>query len=73
MKSIVTDGPAPGEKPFPKLMISSQNNTIVLMVNQGSGSVVGNAIKLQPLSFYSESWMMQNFTDYTGTVTLSND
>ncbi len=73
MKSIVTDGLGPTEKPFPKLMIDSQNNTIVLMTELWSGPVVGNATKQQPLGYYLGSWIPQNFTDYTGTITLSND
>ncbi len=73
MKSIVTDGPAPVEKPFPKLMISNQNNIIVLMTGRKSGFVIGNATSQQRLGYYSKIWTSENFSDYTGTVKLSND
>ncbi len=73
MKSIVTDVPDSDGKPFPKLMISRHHNTIVLMKNDYLGTVVSNPTKQLPLGFSSSNWDRSLLTDYTGTVTLSND
>ncbi len=72
MKSIVTDKPVPDEKPFPKLMISRLDGIIVLMEKDYTGMVVGNPNSIHPLGHFDE-WSDTGFTDYTGTVKLSND
>ncbi len=76
MKSIVTVGPDSVDKPFPKLMNSTRTGgttgLILLMIASEKGIVVGNPDYERPLGFFSK-WHTPNLTDYTGTVTLSND
>ncbi len=75
MKSIVivTDNPDSGDKPFPKLMICIHTGLIVLMTDECSGTFVGNQSKIYPFGHYSDTWNINHFTDFTGSVTLSND
>ncbi|MCP5007620.1 MAG: hypothetical protein GY941_27345 [Planctomycetes bacterium] len=72
MKSIVTDKPVPDEKPFPKLMVNPTSNVIILMENARFGIIVGNPTKSCPFG-HCNDWYIKDLTDYTGTVTLSND
>ncbi len=73
MKAIVADEPEPVEKPFPKLMICFESGLIVLMASPKNGVVVGKPTDIYHIGQYSEIWYMNNFTDFTGSVTLSND
>ncbi len=73
MKAIVRDGPAPDDKPFPKLMVGNRSGIIVLMVKSCAGTVVGNPASDFPLGTFSSTWTLEYFTDYPGTITLSND
>jgi hypothetical protein len=71
MKAIVKKEPAKKAKPFPKLMISRMG-TIVLFIRPKVGAV----IKRSKISDYDTSylgWDMSHFSDFNGTVTLSND
>ncbi len=72
MKSIVTDKKNE-TKPFPKLMIGNKSGIIVLMIDEITGAVVGEPNGKFILGHYSDNWNDIRFTDYTGTVTLSND
>lgn len=72
MKSIVND-PAIKSKPFPKLMKSAAK--IVLFTSSGAGTVValcgtGSIFKVGE---HSNSLIMDDFVDFEGSVTLSND
>ena len=57
---------------YPKLMISD-NGCIVLMnkPNEGTCIVRGNTSNL--VGNHYTGWIMSNFEDYAGTVTLENE
>ncbi|MCP4182301.1 MAG: hypothetical protein GY761_03155 [Hyphomicrobiales bacterium] len=73
MKSIVRDEPEPNGKPFPKLMISKVTDVIMLMTSEDTGTVVARSDGDNQLGYYNTMWDAKNFTDFTGSVTLSND
>jgi len=58
------------ERPFPKLMVDT-HGSIVLFHQCKKGTVV-----IDKTSFaedYWENWNMSKFTDYEGTLEISND
>ena len=65
----------PEEKtPFPKLMIGTTSQCIVLFRSPKTGVVVYQGKHYDyPLGFDSGAWDMEYFTDFNGSVTLSND
>jgi len=71
MKSTVSASLCETETPFPKLMISTETNLIVLMVTQGKGTVVGNPTKENQLGSFSTDWI-KVFVDFTGSICLQN-
>ncbi len=60
------------ENSFPKLMIYTVSDLIVLMTSSMNGIVVaGNSY--HELGKISDTWDMQHFKDFNGTVTLQNN
>jgi len=78
MKSIVNNIIQKPEPKFPKLMILPTTRTIILATKYGSGSEAGRpygmlvanpgAYPIGELSYWAEE-----FKDFEGSVTLSND
>lgn len=58
--------------PFPKLMVSS-NGLVVFMVADKSGTVVYRGNSPHRIGFSSGIWAMDEFTDFDGTVSLTNE
>ena len=58
---------------YPCLMITHTGGKIVLFNNECCGTVVCSGRKEQPIGYYSERWMMPNFTPFNGTIELSNN
>ena len=56
-------------KPFPKLMINKKG-TIVLFDTARKGTIISN---IPMIGMYDENWTMDDFVDFNGSVTLSND
>lgn len=59
---------------FPKLMVSDK--TIIVAISQSGGNIEGVALVgngMYAAGGYSKTWNCRAFTDFTGTVTLSND
>jgi hypothetical protein len=73
MKSEVKVTPVKNELPFPKLM-ACKDGQINLFIEENRGVVVykGGSISWS-VGYFSEDWKMNSFTDFHGTVTLSND
>jgi len=69
MKVEVNENKAVEKKPFPKLMVSG--DCIVYMIKARCGVALSNDeyVALE----YDDEWIMSNFKDFNGTVTLSND
>lgn len=61
---------------FPKLMVGSLSGTIVLMTSEskgyGTGTLVKEGFGLLAVGCFSETWDMKYFTDFNGSVTLTN-
>ena len=72
MKVEVNETEKNGETPFPKLMIS-KNGNIVLMTSNEVGTLVKSADKIYKPGKPNNGWIMAAFTDFHGTVTISND
>lgn len=73
MKSIVKAEKEVKNIPFPKLMKSTINEAIVLFYKDGEGIVVSNSNDGEyRLGYLSSTWIMQNFRDFNGSITLQN-
>jgi len=73
MKAVINEKETPVKYEYPCLMIASKStDIIVLMSEYGKGVIVGNDNAL-PLGAFKPDWNMDNFTPFTGTITLSND
>lgn len=63
--------------PYPKLMnLQSRKELVVLMLkgDNGVGSgVVVNADNIYGVGAVGENWLLMNFEDFDGNVTLSNN
>ena len=60
------------QKPFPKLMQSSEGVIIVLMTEESSGVVI-NENRFYEIGYKSSAWNMDVFYDYNEPITLQND
>lgn len=70
MKVIVNEESK--EKELPKLMIcKNDENLVVFMFGDKQGVVI--SCKTRYTGYYSEYWVMTDFKDFNGTVTLQND
>lgn len=69
--NITTDNRSE-DKPFPKLM-KHRDGTIVLFVDGDTGIVVFSTLSPSYIGKYVKDWGRYDFSDYTGTVTLSNE
>ena len=61
------------DKPFPKLM-STKNGYVVFFVEDGKGLCLAIPSGFQDkIGDFDEAWNMAGFTDFEGSITLSND
>lgn len=68
MKIKINDGNEPSV--FPKLMIHKRLLYVVLFTNETTGTIISQHSEF---GFYSEKWDTRLYTDFTGSITLSND
>jgi hypothetical protein len=71
IKVTVGEQKTQSEKPFPKLMISTSDR-IVFMVKFRHGFMLHEKGEGWGVGYYSESWAMEDFTDYNEPITLQN-
>jgi hypothetical protein len=73
MKVAVINANAKQEKPFPKLMVTNEGKVVLFSENK-KGMVI-NAIEShgEINGECYHCWDMSMFTDFEGSVTLSND
>ena len=61
---------------FPKLMVSSLSGIIVLMTSESKGYGTGTQVTADPtlrsVGYFTNTWVMEHFTNYNGSVTLTN-
>ena len=70
MKSEVFN---PSEKsPFPKLMVA-YDGLVVLMTNNDVGTAVHQGKSAHEVGEHRKDWAMHHFTNFNGSVTLSNE
>ena len=62
------------ETSFPKLMVSSLSGIIVLMTSESKGYGTGTQVTadLRSIGYFTNTWVMKYFTNYNGSVTLTN-
>ena len=60
-------------RPFPKLMISKVTGAIALLMDYGKGTILERGSSLYFLGEFESKLKMENFEDFEGTLTLSND
>ena len=74
MKVEVKECSKKAERPFPKLMISKVNKTIlVLFTAPTEGTIIHSKDNYHPLGFHSQKFESGYFEDFEGEITLSND
>ena len=79
MKSIVNNNTNTTNKPFPKLMIQHSTGTIILAAASEGNCLTGMQVSTIPsedfnhVAHYDTSWCAEQFVDFEGSVTLSND
>ena len=78
MKVTVNNTDTNTSKPFPKLMIAIKEGIpdkgiIVLFEEEEKGTVVYTPNDYKKLGYKSNTFLMNCFTDFNGSITLSND
>ena len=74
MKSrIVKPEEVKAERPFPKLMISKWGSIVIMVKSARGYCVFVGEESGQCIGEYSYGWDMNVFSDFTGTIELSND
>lgn len=63
---------APSEIDYPKLM-RTKEGLIVLFTKWGGGIVIVPKAEVHYIGFISQDWYMDDFKDFTGTITLQNE
>ena len=71
IKVTVGEQKTQSEKPFPKLMIATSGR-IVFMLKPKCGFMLHEENKVWGIGYHSESWAMEDFTDYNDPVTIQN-
>ena len=59
-------------KPYPKLMRSYINGLIVFFIDKGCGFVLNSPDNSREVGYYSETYFMENFTDFNEPLTIQN-
>jgi len=74
VRATVSDGMAVGSYCFPILLKSKTDTRVVLFTSEGVGTVVaGNWNGIYSVGYYFDTWNMEFFERFTGTVTLTNE
>ena len=78
MKTSVTEASPIVKLPFPKLMISIERGTVIFFSKYGDGVILRPAIRnlssaSDKVGHSCQSWAMDCFEDFKGTVELEND
>lgn len=73
LKSEVKNLSEKKELPFPKLMIGIDSKTIIFAIGRAGGTIQGLVLedKFWRVGYYSEIWTTNLFTDFYGSVTLT--
>jgi hypothetical protein len=58
---------------YPKLMIGKDSGLIVLAKKAKGGCIHGTSLDQDSCGYYSETWIKDEFEDFDGEITLTND
>lgn len=70
MKAVINEKETPE---YPCLKVSKNTGNIVLFIASKTGIVVSVVSDLWELGDYSDAFAENDFTPFTGSITLSND
>ena len=56
---------------FPCLMSAKNGEIIVLMIEKKKGTAIAHPF--ESFGFYCETWLMEEFIPFNGSITLSNE
>jgi len=74
VKAIASSGVSEGSYRYPILLKSKTDTRVVLFTSEGVGTVVaGNWNGIYSVGYYFDTWNMEFFERFTGTVTLTNE
>ena len=75
IKSAVNEEGVNQEKPFPKLMIG-RCGSVVLFYRKNEGVLLDDRVGGSSgvcVAKYYDGWITENFQDFTGSITLTNE
>lgn len=72
--SVVVVETFPVSIPYPKLMINTNTNTIILAFSEFKGSITGFVLKsdMYNIGYSSNDWSLNQFRTYNVEVTIRN-
>lgn len=76
MKAVIKENQIKTEKPFPKLMHTDSpdfHKCYVFFFEKGYGMCLKSDTNIHKIGVPIHNWTMSHFTDFNGTVELSND
>lgn len=69
---VKQDGENPLYPLYPRLMKFHDNvNFIVLFISREEGVVLKSDDINKPIGYYANDWYMENFTDFKGSITIT--
>jgi hypothetical protein len=72
MKSEILKSKIKQELPFPKLMQGTNSGIVVFFSQEKKGQVLNGSNSAKSIGDYHEEFNMEFFTDFDGTIKLSN-
>ena len=73
MKAVINEKETPVKDEYPCLKVSKNTGNIVLFIASKTGVVVSVVNDFWELGEYSDGFAENDFTPFTGSITLSND
>lgn len=73
MKAVINDKGTPVKYPWIGIRKDKEDYTVVLFISKYTGTCIASDNPMRELWEYDTEWNEENFTPFTGTITLSND
>jgi hypothetical protein len=71
MKVTITPAAPPTSKPYPKLMIDTEDGDVFFMKTESRGTLIYSTRKGADVGIDGK-WITSTFVDFEGSITLSN-